>query len=159
MKTAINLLAGLVLSSLALGAHADSFDGHIDFHNDVSYYSIQITQPGSSMLLWTDSYINGANFDPILNVYYKKNRIAENDDFPGIDPANQTRYDSGLRLTNLAIGNYVVAVTAYGNFSAGATVGSGFVYDGQAPIGLDAWCQPASHCDMAKHFSLHWKIN
>jgi hypothetical protein len=159
MKTAINLLAGLVLSSLALGAQADSFDGHIAFHNDVSYYSIQITQPNSSLLLWTDSYINGANFDPILNVYYKKNRIAENDDFPGIDPANQTRYDSGLRLTNLAIGNYVVAVTAYGNFSAGATLGSGFVYDGQAPIGLDAWCQPASHCDMAKHFSLHWKIN
>jgi hypothetical protein len=159
MKTAINLLAGLVLSSLALGAQADSFDSHIAFHNDVSYYSIQITQPNSSLLLWTDSYINGANFDPILNVYYKKNRIAENDDFPGIDPANQTRYDSGLRLTNLAIGNYVVAVTAYGNFSAGATLGSGFVYDGQAPIGLDAWCQPASHCDMAKHFSLHWKIN
>jgi hypothetical protein len=159
MKTAINLLAGLVLSSLALGAQADSFDSHIAFHNDVSYYSIQITQPNSSLLLWTDSYINGANFDPILNVYYKKNRIAENDDFPGIDPANQTRYDSGLRLTNHAIGNYVVAVTAYGNFSAGATLGSGFVYDGQAPIGLDAWCQPASHCDMAKHFSLHWKIN
>jgi hypothetical protein len=159
MKTAINLLAGLVLSSLALGAQADSFDGHIAFHNDVSYYSIQITQPNSTMLLWTDSYINGANFDPILNVYYKKNRIAENDDFPGIDPANQTRYDSGLRLTNLAIGNYVVAVTAYGNFSAGATLGIGFVYDGQAPIGLDAWCQPASHCDMAKHFTLHWKIN
>jgi hypothetical protein len=159
MKTAINLLAGLVLSSLALGAQADSFDSHIAFHNDVSYYSIQITQPNSSLQLWTDSYINGANFDPILNVYYKKNRIAENDDFPGIDPANQTRYDSGLRLTNLAIGNYVVAVTAYGNFSAGATLGSGFVYDGQAPIGLDAWCQPASHCDMAKHFSLHWNIN
>jgi hypothetical protein len=159
MKTAINLLAGLVLSTLALGAHADSFDGHIAFHNDVSYYSIQITKPGSSLLLWTDSYINGANFDPILNVYHLNARIAQNDDNPNVDPANQTRYDSGLRLANLAVGTYVVAVTAYGNFSAGANIGNGFLYDGQAPIGLDSWCQPASHCDMAKHFSLHWTVN
>ena len=159
MKTATNLLAALMLSTLALGAQADSFDGHIAFHNDVAYYSIQITQPRSSLVLWTDSYINGANFDPIVNVYFHNGRIAQNDDNPTIDTANQTRYDSGIRLSNLAIGNYVVAVSAYANFSAGATLGSGFVYDAQAPIGLDHWCQPASHCDMAKHFSLHWKIN
>lgn len=159
MKTATNLLAGLLLSTMAFGAHADSYDGHIAFHNDVAYHSIQITKPGSSLMVWTDSYINGANFDPILNVYHINARIAQNDDFPGIDPANQTRYDSGIRLANLAVGTYVIAVTAYGNFSAGASIGSGFVYDNQVPIGLDSWCQPASHCDMAKHFSLHWQIN
>lgn len=37
MKTATNLLAGLLLSTLAFGAHADSYDGHIAFHNDVAY--------------------------------------------------------------------------------------------------------------------------
>lgn len=109
--------------------------------------------------MWTDSYINGANFDPIVNVWHKNVRIAQNDDNPTIDPANQTRYDSGIRLANLAVGTYVFTVSAYANFSTGANIGNGFLYDNQAPIPLDNWCQPASHCDMAKHFSLHWSIN
>jgi hypothetical protein len=159
MKTATNLLTGLLLSALAFGAHADSYDGHIAFHNDVAYYSITITTPGSGLLVWTDSYINGANFDPIVNVWYKNARIGQNDDNPGIDMANQTRYDSGIRFGNLAVGTYVFTVSAYGNFSAGTNIGNGFVYDNQAPIPLDIWCQPASHCDMAKHFSLHWQVN
>ena len=117
MKTATNFLAAQVLSTLALGVHADSFDGHIAFHNDVSYYSTRITQPGSSLVLWTDSYINGANFDPIVNVYFHNGRIAQSDDNPTIDTASQTRYDSGIGLSNLAIGNYVIAVSAYANFS------------------------------------------
>jgi hypothetical protein len=158
MKTATNLLAGLLLSTLAFSAHADSYDGHLAFHNDVAFYSISITKPGSSLLLWTDSYINGANFDPIVNVYHNKVHIAQNDDGPFADPANQTGYDSGLLLANLAVGTYVFTVSAYGNFSVGAGFAS-FVYDGQTPIPLDNWCQPASHCDMAKHFSLHWTVN
>jgi hypothetical protein len=164
MKTATSLLAGLVLSALASAAQAQtsvaqsrSYDGHIAFHNDVAYHSIIVTTPGSSLRVWTDSFINGANFDPILAVWHQGARLALNDDNPGIDPANQSGFDSGIVLNNLAVGTYVVTISAYANFPG--TVFGGFAYNSQAPIPLDTWCQPANHCDMAKHFSLHWTVN
>ena len=159
MKTVTNQLAGLLLSTLAFGAQAESYSSHIAYHNDVAYHSMTITKPGSSLVVWTDSYINGANFDPIINVWHNNVRVGQNDDNSSIDPANQTIYDSGIRLSNLAVGTYVFTVSAFANFSVGANIGLGFVNDGQTPIPLDSWCQLASHCDMAKHFSLHWTVN
>jgi hypothetical protein len=156
MKTVISLLAGLALSTLALFAQAQTFDGHIAFHNDVAYHSITITRPGSNLNVWTDSYINGANFDPIVSVWHNNVKLAQNDDNPTIDPANQTRYDSGIQLRNLAVGTYVFTVSAYANFPVGLF--GHFAYDAQTPIPLDNWCEPASHCDMAKHYSLHWAV-
>jgi hypothetical protein len=156
MKTVISLLAGLALSALALSAQAQSIGGHIAFHNDVAYHSITLTTPGSNLTVWTDSYANGANFDPIVSVWHNNVKLAQNDDNPAIDPPNQTRYDSGIQLRNLAVGTYVFTVSAYANFPAGAF--GNFAYSTQTPIPLANWCQPASHCNMAKHYSLHWTV-
>ena len=158
MKTTNCLLAGLLLSALALSARAgsDSYSGHIAFHNDVAFHSITITTPLSNLEVWSDSYINGANFDPIVAVWHNGNLIAQNDDFSQVDLNNQTARDSGIRLYNLGVGTYVFTVAAYGNFATGPKFT--FARDSDLPIPLDSWCQPANHCDMAKHFSLHWSV-
>lgn len=154
MKIISRVITGL-LCALACTAHAEqTFDGHIAYHNDVAFHSIVLTAPGT-LRVWTDSYISGANFDPIIAVWRNGQLLAQNDDNPNFS-GDQTFYDAGLGLFNLGVGTYVVSVSAYGNFANGNNLGAGFNYDLQTPISLDTWCQPASHCNMGKHFSLHW---
>jgi hypothetical protein len=157
MKTIPSLIAGLLLSPLACAAHADAtYEGHIAYHKDVAYHRFILISPGT-LRIWTDSYNSGANFDPIIAVWRDGTLLAQNDDNP-VFTANQTSYDAGIALLNLGAGSYVVTVAAYGNVARATTMGGGFRYDGQAPIRLDTWCQPFSHCKMAPHFSLHWTV-
>ncbi len=135
-------------------AHADSLDGSIDYHNDVIYHSF-ILERTSDLTVWTDSYLNGVNFDPIVGVWHNGTLVGQNDDNPTI-ARGQTAYDSGLRFSDLAAGTYVFTISAYDNFANGTRIDEGFRFDGETPIPLTEWCEPASHCNMGPLVKLNW---
>ncbi|GGC20476.1 DVUA0089 family protein [Pseudoduganella buxea] len=123
--------AAILCVAAVCTAHADSLDSHIYFHNDVIYHSI-ILEQASNLTVWTDSWLNGRNFDPIVAVWRNGNLLGQNDDNSSIAPG-QTALDSGLRLYGLNAGTYLFTIGMYSNFANGATLGQGFRYDGQAP--------------------------
>lgn len=137
----------LVLASIvsAGGAKADTinFTGNIDYNTDVVYFYFTLLTDSTSVRVWTDSFMEGANFDPITALWTETgDLIAENDDNDTVNPGTQTYYDSGFELPFLAAGNYIFTVTTFDNFANGTTLADGFLYDGTTPIAIeDFWVQ------------------
>jgi hypothetical protein len=137
-----------------------SYNGHIQLHNEVVYHTIALYQGSGHLRAWTDSYSNGANFDPIITLWHNGVRIAMNDDNQAFT-FYQSYRDAGVDLTGLADGTYVVTITAYPNFPLSTRIDDGFTYDNQTPIPIDTWCQPGNPgpgCHSDRHFSLHWTV-
>jgi hypothetical protein len=165
MKTAVTLLAALFIhGAAAAGAfvqYEQSYDGHIELHNQVQFYTIPIYAGQGDLRIWTDSYSNSANFDPMITLWHNGVRIAFNDDDQTVDPAYQSKRDAGLVLFKLPRGSYVVTISAYPNFPRSARLGDGFAFDSQEPMPIDGWCQPGNPgpgCHSDRHFSLHWSV-
>lgn len=148
------LCAGMLLCAAA--AQADAYDGQIAWHNDVLQHAFVVHET-SDLVAWTDSYLDGANIDPILAVWHDGVLFAQVDDNPYI-AAGQTMFDAGLQLYGLAPGNYLFTLAAYDNFANDAGLASGFRFDGQVPIPLAQWCQPYNNCDMGGQVTLHWTL-
>ena len=85
--------------------------------------------------IWTDSYDNGAHFDPLLtllmldttvagNTIYVT--IAQNDNNPTIDPSTQDGGDAGIWLDSLAAGEYYIDIRLAGNPNNGNLKDVGF---------------------------------
>ena len=152
----LKLAVATLLSSAAAISSAGtfSFSGNIQYHNDVVYIPFTLDANSTNVKVWTNSYQNGINFDPITAVWKADGTlIEENDDNGSIGPG-QTVYDSGLVFANLAAGNYIFTVATYNNFANNDQLANGFIYDSQAPISLSTWCQPSSHCGMGTHWSV-----
>ncbi|MBN2269793.1 MAG: DVUA0089 family protein [Sedimentisphaerales bacterium] len=100
----MSLSVALVLALLAGVSQAGfDFDGYIDYHNEVDYYYFNLASDATLVEVWTDSFNDGANFDPITALWNATtgDLIAENDDNPNIRPATQTYWDSGFSLSSL----------------------------------------------------------
>ncbi len=152
-----NLLLGALLATAvaAPGYAADfSFSGTIQTQKDVIEIPFTLLQDATGVKVWTDSYLNGVNFDPITAVWKDGVRVGQNDDNATIAPG-QTKFDSGLKFSSLSAGNYLFTIAAYNNFAVGNLLSQGFTYDHDAAIPLSSWCEPASHCGMAPHWSVH----
>lgn len=151
-------LRGLCAAMLlcAAGAQADSYNGQIAWHNDVLHHAF-VVQQTSDLVAWTDSYLDGANFDPIVAVWHDGVQLAQVDDDPYIAPG-QTVFDAGLQLYGLAPGNYLFTIAAYDNFANDASLASGFWFDQQLPIPLAQWCQPYSNCNTGGQVTLNWTL-
>jgi hypothetical protein len=152
----LKLAAATLLSSVAAISSAStfSFSGDIQFHNDVVRIPFTINADSTDVRVWTNSYLNGLNFDPITAVWKADGtRLGQNDDDAGIG-AGQTRYDSGLVFSTLAAGNYIFTVATYNNTSRTLNLADGFIYDSQTPVSLSTWCQPSNHCGMGTHWSV-----
>lgn len=112
-KWLIGLMACLAGSA---NAAVINFDGFISGYNDViiTEFTVESDQTVSA---WTDSYDNGANFDPITALWASDGSfIAQNDDNAGINPATQTRWDSGIEKF-LTAGTYYFSIAVYSNFA------------------------------------------
>lgn len=134
-----------------------NFTGDIEYHNDVVQINFTLANDATNVRVWTDSFQNGTNFDPITALWNTTTGalIAENDDNRNVNPSTQTIYDSGFSLASLAAGNYAFTVATYANFVAGNNLSNPqFAYAGQTPIPLSTWCQPASHCGMGTFWSV-----
>nr|WP_203142237.1 DVUA0089 family protein [Marinobacter mangrovi] len=154
MKTGAVLLAGCLMAANA-GAATIHFTGNIEYHNDVVYTYFTLDNDADNVRIWTDSYQDGTNFDPITALWNADGSlIDENDDNSGINPSTQTRYDSGFSLSSLAAGNYIFTIATFNNAAQGNMLSDGFAYDGLDPIPLAEWDQPASHEGMGPNWSL-----
>lgn len=135
-----------------------TFSGNIANHNDVVTIDFSLTSAATNVKVWTDSFQSATNFDPITAVWQQSGSdwvlIGENDDNPFI-AAGQTYYDSGLTFGTLAAGAYKFTIATYYNFANGSLLSDGFQFDGQTPIALADWCQPASHCGMGSFYQVH----
>lgn len=104
-------------------------EGTITNTKDVVFTSFTLGSDTTGVSIWTDSYNNGANFDPIISLWTSAgNLIDDNDDNTTVSPATQTRYDAGLVLDLLA-GDYILTLTRYPNDAVGDTLALGFEQD------------------------------
>ncbi|MBK7005761.1 MAG: PEP-CTERM sorting domain-containing protein [Burkholderiales bacterium] len=155
------LLTASVFAVLGLTqAHAADFDfsGNIAMHNDVVSIDFSLASDATDVKVWTDSFQNAVNFDPITAVWVQSgsnwNLVGQNDDNASI-AAGQTYYDSGLTFASLAAGTYRFTIATFNNFANGTSLSQGFQYDNQAPIALADWDQPANHTNMGSFYSVH----
>ncbi|WP_114434112.1 DVUA0089 family protein [Marinobacter nauticus] len=145
------LLAASATSQAAL----INFTGEIEYHNDVVYTYFTLNQDTNNVRVWTDSFQNGDNFDPITALWSGDgNLIAQNDDDDSVNPDTQTYYDSGFNLSFLEAGDYIFTVATYNNFASGNSLSDGFNFDGQNPIPLADWDQPANDVNMGPNWSV-----
>ena len=158
MKKLVSLFASaLLLISSSANAGLFNFTGHIEYHNDVVYTYFTLDTDATDVRVWTDSFQDYTNFDPITALWNADTgaMIDENDDDDSINPATQTNFDSGFTLANLAAGNYLFTVATYNNFALGSNLSDGFTFDGQTPIDVADWDQPAnSNNQRGKYWSV-----
>ena len=123
---AISLLG---LSSIAQ-ANSYTFIGNLANYNDVVKINFSLAQAASNIRVWTDSFMNGDSFDPVVGLWNGTTgtKIAENDNNSTIG-SGQTYFDSGFKLTSLAIGDYFLTVASFPNFSNGENFSDGFSND------------------------------
>jgi hypothetical protein len=154
-KITTTLAAACALVSGAADAAIFHYTGSITYHNDVVSTAFRLDSNATNIRMWTDSYMNGLNFDPVTALWNADTGalISENDDNANI-AAGQTRFDSGFNLASLAAGNYIFTVATFNNFAKGANLADGFSFDSQTPIALANWCQPSSHCNMGPQWSV-----
>ena len=142
-----------------------TFSGNIANHNDIVRVDFSLATNATNVRVWTDSFLAtgptqsgpGTNFDPITALWDANTgaRLGQNDDNASIAPG-QTYFDSGFSLASLAAGNYFFTMATYRNFSNGTNISNGFNYDGQAPIAIANWDQPANRGNLRGTF---WRIN
>ena len=153
-----NKIAVLALFSAVAGMSQAStlhFSGEIATQKDVIVIPFTLDTDTSNVRVWTDSYLNGVNFDPVTAVWQADGAlIRQNDDDSSIAPG-QGFYDSGLVFDHLAAGKYFFTIATFNNFAVGGHLSDGFLFDSQAAIPLARWCQPSSQCGMGAHFSVH----
>lgn len=135
------------------------YEGNIVNHNDVVTVNFTLANDASNVKLWTDSYKDGLNFDPILTLWKqsKGDWIGENDDNSSV-AAGQALYDSGLVLPSLVAGNYFFTVTTspnYSNYWLSHNITDGFAFDAEAPIPLASWDQPYNGTNMGTYWSVN----
>ena len=153
-------IALVVALTAALSAQAAQFDfeGNISTHKDVIQINFSLLTDATDVRVWTDSFMDGVNFDPITAVWSQSNTgwnlVGQNDDNAGIAPG-QTRFYSGLTFANLAAGNYLFTIATYNNWAVGSTLAQGFTFDNQAAIPLSEWVQPANHGNMGSYYNVH----
>lgn len=150
------LIAALAAFSTAANAATFNFSGNIVNHNDIITTTFTLDSAATNVRVWTDSFMNGTNFDPITALWNATTGqlIAQNDDDPSVNPSTQTYYDSGFNLASLEAGTYFFTVATYRNFAMGNNIADGFAYDNQTPILMSNWCQPYSHCNMGTYWSV-----
>ncbi|MDX1456557.1 MAG: DVUA0089 family protein [Marinobacter sp.] len=157
MKKALMFAAGAALAaSTSANAALINFTGSIEYHNDVIYTYFTLEQDATNVRVWTDSFQDGTNFDPITALWNTADGslLDENDDDDTINPTTQTVYDSGFALDFLAAGDYVFTVATYNNWALGDNLSDGFTFDSQDPIALADWNQPANGVNMGPNWSV-----
>lgn len=143
----------LGLFALSAVSHAGtfSFSGNLQSQKDVIYIPFKLAADATNVKVWTDSYNNGGNFDPITAVWRANGALVDqNDDNSGIAPG-QTLFDSGLTFASLMAGDYIFTITTYNNFSNTGQLADGFRFDGLNALSLQDWC----NCGMGSLYNVH----
>lgn len=156
ITTRIRLSAAAVCMGSAIGAAQAaefSFSGNIADQNDVVRIGFSLAAETANVNVWTDSFDNGNNFDPLIYVWTMPGGsfLAVSDDNDSIAPG-QTYFDSGIAFPLLAAGQYVLTVSMFPNLANGPTLADGFEFDGTSPPSLSGgtfWRVNLSGVDVA----------
>lgn len=136
-------LLSLALASLAAQADvaSDSQSGQFSFDTEVHSFSLDIAS-ASDLRLWTSSYAAG-QLDPVLALFdlHSGALLSLSDDVDGpyaqVD-ASQGQLDAGIWITDLAPGQYRVAVSLSPNLPAGSSWADGYLLSSPAPV-VSGW--------------------
>jgi hypothetical protein len=135
----VTIFLGMCLTSLA-GAATLDFGGTLHYNTDIAQFTFSLDSDATNVRVWTDSFQDGINFDPITALWTSSGTlIAENDDNATINPSTQTYWDSGFALSTLAAGDYIFTIATYDNFARGTTLADGFRFDGTTPVPIEQW--------------------
>lgn len=127
----------LALTSVALASHADSLSrsesGSFSLDNAVQSFDFDVASV-SDLRLWTTSFAAGQR-DPVLALFDRQSGalLSLSDDidapFAQVD-GSQGLLDAGIVATDLAAGQYRVAVSLSPNLPVGGTWLEGYAFDG-----------------------------
>jgi len=143
MKLAFRICAATAALAMAAGAQASDFvlSGTSSVNTDVAMVDFSLASAGEYVGAWTDSFLNGANFDPNIMLWQKQGSdyvlVAQNDDNPDLG-STQTAFDAGLQMTTLAAGDYRVSISLTGNDASGGKLSQGFTLTGTSPTALSS---------------------
>lgn len=145
---ALVLIAVVIFSGPAIALDFD-FSGTIQSHNDVRLFNFTSTNAGV-VTLFSSSWDDGG-FDPMLGLWNNAGGLIHfQDDGHNIGstvsngiPYSHGDFDSYYSAPIVA-GTYTVSLTTYNNFNLGTLLSDGFEFDGQAPIPITSWDQPAN---------------
>jgi hypothetical protein len=149
ITSSARLLGALALAGCALTAQADTSDfgrsGLLVSQIDLATLEFDLST-SSDLRVWTDSWLSGVNFDPLLSLFDQGGQLlALGDDidapFPQIDPS-QGPLDAGLSLTDLAAGHYRLVVGASPNYPLSDALAGGFTLDNEMPVAFGGAGQP-----------------
>jgi hypothetical protein len=123
---------GLAFASLAAQADVGSFSrtGSFAFDAEVHSFALDLAS-ASDLRLWTTSWAGGGA-DPVLAFFDRSSgallSLSDDVDAPyALVDASQGALDAGIRLTDLAAGQYLVAVSLSPNLPAGASWAEGYL--------------------------------
>lgn len=140
MKKMPALLTTLLLS-ITNYAHAIPFhfEDNIFYTKDVVFAHFTLTET-RDVSFWTDSCLYGVNFDPNIALWDANgSKLHANDDDNTISPDTQTFGDSGLKISALAAGEYIVTLAMFNNWSVSDHLSDGFLFDYDAKMTLSDW--------------------
>lgn len=166
LPLARQLAALAVILSAASGAQAFSLSkfGDLMFNDSVANVDFTLASNSADVRLWTDSFRNGLNFDPVLTLWkrdgsdYRLVRGADDDITVG---AGQTDLDAGLQFATLAAGDYLASITAspyLPKLVAGTLRSEGFAFADTSIVHtlISQWVQPGSNNDQK---GTYWSLN
>jgi hypothetical protein len=140
MKSLVKLIAvGVIVGSASVAQAAQyDFGGSLAADNAVVKITFDVSSPVGNVKLWTDSFTDGTNFDPIIQLWSLASPttgslLGQNDDFfVAVTPA-QTSGDSALSFGALAAGSYLFTIESYPNSANSSSLADGFALDGLPP--------------------------
>jgi hypothetical protein len=164
LNTLKRLSAVALLGLCSVGAQAAAnfqFTGSLTYNTDVVYIDFQVNAP-QDVILWTDSWQQGLNFDPTLALFdASHNLVTIGDDTPdfGSMLPGQGGYDSQIRLGSLAAGLYRLALSASSNDANGPTLADGFSLQGTQPLTIAEWNQPSYDINKNDQKGAYWNLH
>lgn len=139
-KTKLGIAALLAMTGSLAQANVLDFSGTLSANKDVAQISFTALEDLSNVILWTDSYQSGVNMDPVIYLWSQLGddwqRVAYNDDHgANTSQSGQTTFDSGISLSSLSAGNYLLTLSLYPNWALGNLLSDGYSYDSQTDDG------------------------
>lgn len=145
----LSALALLIGHAVSAQAFSLSTSGHLTYNDDIADVPFTLTSTSTAVRLWTDSFHNGVNFDPVLTLWKRTGsdytQVAGADDDSSVGPG-QTYFDAGLKVPSLAAGDYLVSITASPYLALGPLRSQGYAFADPSVVHtlISQWTQPSS---------------
>ncbi len=142
-------MTGIMAANATAGTVTFDFGGTMTYQNDVTLHWFTLQESLTDVRIWTDSYQDGANLDPIIALWSTSDGgelLGEDDDtyYPEYF-IGQTDGDAGLIFPYLAAGRYIISVAVYDNFAVSDNILDGFMLDEDTPVDISTWMGVATN--------------